>query len=88
MARGRYFVISHEGRWMIKFGGKQYGPYKTQKHAVNSAIDTAHKAGAGAQVFVQEAEDRFRTEWTQGQDPYPPKRIKAEKSAAASADEK
>jgi hypothetical protein len=76
MPRLQYFVVNHENKWKISFEGKHYGPYATQKDAIKVAIDTAHKAGANghdAQVLVQGMDSKFRTEWTYGNDPYPPK---------------
>lgn len=76
MARAQYVVVLHNGQWKISFDGKHYGPYDTQKAAIKVAVDTAHKAGKDghdAQVLVQGQDNRFRTEWTYGNDPYPPK---------------
>jgi hypothetical protein len=75
MARAHYYVVLHEGQWKISFDGKHYGPYNTQADAINAAVDAAHKAGHqghDAQVLVQGANNQFRTEWTYGDDPYPP----------------
>jgi hypothetical protein len=76
MARIQYFVAKHEGQWKIKLDGTHYGPYDTQKTAIKVAVDTAHKSGENghdAQVLVQGENNQFRTEWTYGHDPYPPK---------------
>jgi hypothetical protein len=76
MARAQYFVVLHHGEWKISFEGKHYGPYRTQADAVRAAVDTAHKAGNDghdAQVLVQGQNNQFRTEWTYGHDPYPPR---------------
>jgi hypothetical protein len=76
MARARYFVVLHEGQWKISYEGKHYGPYDTQKAAIRAAVDAAHKAGGkghDAQVLIQGKDNLFRTEWTYGHDPYPPK---------------
>jgi hypothetical protein len=75
MARLQYVVVLHQNEWKISFQGKHYGPYKTQKEAIRSAVDAAHKAGQGgsdAQVLIQGTDNKFRTEWTYGNDPYPP----------------
>lgn len=75
MARQQYFVVRHEGQWKISYGGKHFGPYETQKAAIRAAVDAAHKAGKkgdDAQVLVQGMDSKFRTEWTYGNDPYPP----------------
>lgn len=76
MARAQYFVVIHEGQWKIKHEGKHYGPYGTQAEAIRKAVDAAHEAGKSghdAQVLVQGKDTKFRTEWTYGHDPYPPK---------------
>jgi hypothetical protein len=76
MARAVYYVVLHEDRWKIKFNDQHYGPYNTQEAAIRVAVDTAHDAGSkghDAQVLVQGRDNRFRTEWTYGHDPYPPR---------------
>lgn len=76
MARAQYFVVLDGGQWKIKHEGQHYGPYVSQKAAISVAVDTAHKAGQeghDAQVLVQGEDHRFRTEWTYGHDPYPPR---------------
>lgn len=73
MARTQYVVVRDAGEWKIAFAGKHYGPYRTQENAIRAAIDAAHKARGDAQVLVQGANNQFRTEWTYGNDPYPPR---------------
>jgi hypothetical protein len=76
MARAQYFVVLHENQWKISYEGKHYGPYISQADAIRVAVDTAHKAGGqghDAQVLVQGVNNQFRTEWTYGHDPYPPR---------------
>lgn len=75
MARTQYFVVFHEQQWKIKFDGMHYGPYATQAAAIRVAVDCAHQSGRDghdAQVLVQRPNNLFRTEWTYGNDPYPP----------------
>jgi hypothetical protein len=76
MARAQYVVGYHEQQWKISLDGKRYGPYATQRDAIKAAIDAAHESGSrgiDAQVLVQGTDSKFRTEWTYGNDPYPPK---------------
>lgn len=78
MARAHYYVVDHDNQWKISHEGKHYGPYPTQQAAIKAAVDAAHtagKAGHDAQVLVQRGDgtNQFRTEWTYGHDPYPPK---------------
>jgi hypothetical protein len=75
MARAEYYVVLHEGQWKISYNGAHYGPYATQKVAIRTAVDAAHEQGQkghDAQVLVQGQNNQFRTEWTYGDDPYPP----------------
>jgi len=76
MARTQYFVVLQGGEWKIKVNDTHLGPYPTQKAAIKAAVDAAHAAGAkghDAQVLVQGTDHKFRTEWTYGNDPYPPR---------------
>ncbi len=76
MARTQYFVVLHDGKWKIKLGDQHYGPYASQAAAIDIAVNTANKAGLEgheAQVLVQGEDHQFRTEWTYGRDPFPPK---------------
>lgn len=75
MARAQYVVVLQDNEWKISFNGQHYGPYNSQRDAIRIAVDTAHKAGGqgfDAQVLVQGTDHKFRTEWTYGNDPYPP----------------
>lgn len=76
MARVQFFVVKHEGQWNVSCDGRHYGPYDTQREAIRVAVDAAHKTGGNghdAQVLVQGENHAFRTEWTYGHDPYPPR---------------
>ncbi|MGE3303625.1 MAG: DUF2188 domain-containing protein, partial [Hyphomonadaceae bacterium] len=71
MSRAQYFVTNQNSQWHIIFDGTRYEPYSTQKLAIRTAVDAAHKAGAeghDAQVLVQGTDSKFRTEWTYGND--------------------
>lgn len=72
MTRNRYYVVYHQGEWKIKYNDKHFGPYSTQKAAIRAAVDAAHKGKGDSQVLVQGHNNQFRTEWTYGNDPYPP----------------
>ena len=76
MARAVYYVVHDHGEWKISYNQQHYGPYASQAAAIREAVDTAQKAGReghDAQVLVQGQNSQFRTEWTYGHDPYPPK---------------
>ncbi|MGN6410183.1 MAG: DUF2188 domain-containing protein [Nitrobacter sp.] len=75
MARTQYIVVLHQGQWKISLEGKHFGPYETQRAAIKAAVDAAHangKEGRDSQVLIQGENNKFRTEWTYGNDPYPP----------------
>lgn len=75
MARAQYYVLSDGGTWKIRHNGKDY-PYRTQSEAIKEAVETANRAGReghDAQVLVQGQSGQWRTEWTYGNDPYPPR---------------
>ena len=77
MQRAQYVVVIKNGTWQIAFDGEHYGPYATQRDATRAAVDAAHRCGeqgVDAQVLIQAADNKFRTEWTYGRDPYPPRR--------------
>lgn len=76
MARRQYFVVRHENAWKISYNGRHYGPYATQADAMRAAVDAAQSSGQeghDAQVLIQGMNNQFRTEWTYGNDPYPPR---------------
>jgi hypothetical protein len=64
-----------KGKWKISLDGKHLDPFNTQAEAIRAAVDAAHsqgRRGHDAQVLVQGQNNQFRTEWTYGNDPYPP----------------
>ena len=75
MARAVYYVLSDGGRWKVRHNDKDYH-YDTQRSAIRAAVDAAHSSGGkgfDAQVLIQGQNGQWRTEWTYGHDPYPPK---------------
>lgn len=67
----QYIVILKNGQWKVSFGGKHFGPYQSQRHAISYAVDAANIAEGSAQVLVQGPDSRSRVKWTYGRDPYP-----------------
>jgi hypothetical protein len=73
MAAEQYFIVLHNNEWNISFKEKHYGPYATQREAIEAAIDAAYamgEIGIDAQVLVQDADHKLRTEWSYGQNFY------------------
>ena len=70
MAAEQYFIVLHNNEWKISFKEKLYGPYVTQQDAIEAALDAAFamgEIGIDAQVLVEEADHKLRTEWASGQ---------------------
>ena len=75
MARNIYYVLSNGGRWKVRHDEKDYH-FDTQADAIRASVDAAHssgKKGIDSQVLIQGQDGQWRTEWTYGNDPYPPK---------------
>lgn len=75
MSRTIYYVLSASNRWKIRHNEKDYH-YDTQREAIQAAVNAAHSSGNkgwDAQVLVQRENGQWRTEWTYGHDPYPPR---------------
>jgi hypothetical protein len=73
MALEQYFVVHHNNEWKIIFKDKHYGPYASQQESIKVAIDCAYamgEIGIAAQVLVQDADQKLKTEWAYGQDFY------------------
>jgi hypothetical protein len=73
MAAEQYFIVHDNNEWKISFKEKHYGPYATQQEAIEAAIDAAYamgEIGIDAQVLVQDADHKVRTEWSYGQNFY------------------
>jgi hypothetical protein len=70
MAAEQYFIVLHNSEWKISFKERLYGPYATQGEAIEAAIGAAYamgEIGIDAQVLVEEADHKLRTEWAFGQ---------------------
>ena len=76
MAREQYFVVFHDNQWKIKHNDRHLDTYPSQKQAIADAVKFAHEDGQkghDAQVLVQGKDLLFKTDWTYGHDPYPPR---------------
>lgn len=69
------YVLSHGAVWKTKCDHCAESVFSTQAEAIRSA--RSHVAslpkGTLTQILVQNDQGKFRTEWTYGQDPYPPR---------------
>ena len=71
LPHARYIVLHHEGVWKINLDNRYYGPFETKDAAVDSATDTARKAGAAgypASVLLM-AEGSFELLWSTATEP-------------------
>jgi hypothetical protein len=73
MARKQFFVSPNGANWKVTSGGTTLSNHQTQATAIRAAVDAAHRHAGDAQVMVQRPDGTFRTEWTYGHDPYPPR---------------
>lgn len=73
MARNVYLVLTDGGNWKVtKAGGLVLSTHADKEDAL-AAARTVAKANQPSQVKVQKQDGTFQTEWTYGDDPYPPK---------------
>lgn len=69
------YVLSHGDKWKVKCEHCKSAIKDTQSEAIKVA--RGHVAGLPAgtlsQILIQRDNGEFRTEWTYGKDPFPPK---------------
>jgi hypothetical protein len=73
--RKRLFVSPAGKRWNVQWeGGKSDSFHDTQVAAIRraGAVVGSLPAGTCSQIMVQGTDGKWRTEWTYGQDPFPP----------------
>jgi len=73
--RAHYMVVGGDDNWLIRFGGNEFGPYRTEREAMLFAIDAAYnlgEQGEDAQVVVMDDNGQPRSVWTYGEDRFPP----------------
>jgi hypothetical protein len=74
--RKRYLVVRREDVWFIRFGGEEFGPYKTEREAKLFAIEAAHKLGEQGEeteVLLSDEAGAISPVWIHGQHAYPPR---------------
>lgn len=74
MSRKTYHVTpAEDGNWKVKGEGasRAAGIHEDKTDAVQQARDLAKASGKG-QVVIHRRDGTIQTEWTYGQDPYPP----------------
>lgn len=64
MSRTRYCVILYRRNWTVQLNGGHYGPYASQRSAIDAAVRAARENGRGSEVVVQDDDETFRTVWT------------------------
>ena len=73
--RNVIYVVTHGIQWKVKCGhcGEEVKP--TQAAAIKTAREHVASLPAGtlSQIVVQGANSQYRTEWTYGKDPFPPR---------------
>ena len=71
MARSVYRVVPDGDDWVVKKDGAVLSRHSTKQPAIDSAIAKA-LANQPSQVVVHRKDGTIETEWTYGDDPYPP----------------
>lgn len=75
MSHARYFVIRHNGHWLVTLEGRTMARHHSQPQAVNSAIVMADLMGAmrhDADVMIEDQQGAaLRLVWVYGQDKAP-----------------
>ncbi len=71
MGRKQYFVSPDGDMWKVTHLGTTLSRHYTKAVAIDSGRTVA-KANQPSQLIVQKADGTFETEWTYGNDPYPP----------------
>jgi hypothetical protein len=67
MEEAMYIVMRRGHDWGILLSGENYGPYPTEREAVDAAIEAADSArdlGYASRVVILGNGGRFRTAWT------------------------
>lgn len=74
--RRHVYVVTHGSQWQVKCDHcTGVGTHSTQHAAIQDARAHVRELGAGvlAEIRVQGVGGQFRTEWTYGADPFPPR---------------
>jgi hypothetical protein len=71
-ARKVYHVVPSAGLWQVKHSGLVVSTHYTKDAAVDAGRRVA-KANVPSQLVVHRADGTIETEWTYGDDPYPPR---------------
>jgi hypothetical protein len=69
------YVLSHGNQWKVQCDHCKSAVVDTQSKAIMMARKHVGSLPQGtlSQILVQRDDGRFRTEWTYGQDPFPPR---------------
>ena len=72
MARKIYYVSPSDGRWKVTDQGTTLSEHHTKDAAIEAGRTTA-KAYQPSQLVMQHADGTLETQYTYGDDPFPPK---------------
>lgn len=73
MARNVYYVSPRGAYWIVQTaGGYVYSTHSRKEDALEAARQMAY-ANMPSQVMVQLQNGQWQTEWTYGNDPFPPR---------------
>lgn len=72
MARKVYRVLPNGTQWQVKHDGRVLSNHYTKQVAVDEGRRVA-KANEPSQLVIHKADGTIETEYTYGNDPYPPR---------------
>lgn len=73
--RRKIYVLSHGNQWKVQCDHCSSEITNTQSEGIRIARQHVASLPAGtlSQILIQRDDGRFRTEWTYGSDPFPPR---------------
>ena len=73
--RKKIYVLSHDDQWKVQCDHCSSSITRTQAIAITTAKRhvASYPPGTLLQILVQGEDGKYRTEWTYGKDPFPPK---------------
>ena len=73
--RKTIYVVTYGNQWKVKCDHCNEGTASTQFEAIRIAKEHVASLPAGtlSQIVIQGKDSLFRTEWTYGKDPFPPR---------------
>lgn len=68
-----YLIVASAEGWLVRFGGRNIGLFKSRSEALHKAVENAHRSGRSgikAKVYSEDALGVRHLVWTFGVDEY------------------